>query len=165
MLCEKVLGNIKEDKYKNKDIDYVDIEWHETFKKIHKKTSSKGREVGIRLGNEILVKGLNQGDVLWCEGNDAVAVNIPQCEVISVKAENSVLVPKICYEIGNRHAALFKGNDENEFITPYNEPMLEMLNKIHKHSEGKCYGTIVEKRIEKLNFDNAISSTVNNHTH
>ena len=52
-----------------------------------------------------------------------------------------------------------------EFITPYNEPMLEMLNKIHRHKNGECVRVRAEKKTQKLNFDKAISSSVNNHTH
>lgn len=36
MLCEKVIGSIKDEKYKNYKVDYVNIEWHDAFKKIHK---------------------------------------------------------------------------------------------------------------------------------
>ena len=42
MLVEKVLGNISDKQFKNKNIDYVDIEWHEAFKKLHKKISQTG---------------------------------------------------------------------------------------------------------------------------
>lgn len=165
MLCEKILGNIKEDKYKDLSVDYVDIEWHDAFKKLHRLTSHSGEEVGIRLDNEVLTKGINQGDVLYADDKRIIAVNIPECEVIVVKAEAPVLVPKICYEIGNRHATLFWGENDMEFITPYNEPMLQMLNKIHKHIDGKCVRALAEKKVMKLDFDKAISSTVNNHTH
>ena len=42
MLVEKVIGNLNDDQFKNKNVDYVDIEWHEAFKKLHKKTSKNG---------------------------------------------------------------------------------------------------------------------------
>lgn len=32
MLVEKVIGNINDEQFKNSNIDYVDIEWHEAFK-------------------------------------------------------------------------------------------------------------------------------------
>ena len=54
MLVEKVLGNISDKQFKNKNIDYVDIEWHEAFKKLHKKISQTGIEVGIMLDIDIL---------------------------------------------------------------------------------------------------------------
>ena len=48
MLVEKVIGNINDEQFKNSNIDYVDIEWHEAFKKLHRNTSQSGIEVGIK---------------------------------------------------------------------------------------------------------------------
>ena len=39
MLAEKVIGKISDIKFTDKKIDYIDIEWHEAFKKLHKKIS------------------------------------------------------------------------------------------------------------------------------
>ena len=133
MLVEKVLGNISDDQFKNKNIDYVDIEWHEAFKKLHKKISQTGIEVGIKLDNDILTRGLRQGDVLAIDNDNVIAVNIPKDKALVVKVNDVHLVPKVCYEIGNRHATLFEGNNHNEFITIYNEPMKEMLEKRHQY--------------------------------
>ena len=41
MLCEQVLGKLHDFDTTGKTIEYVDIEWHEAFKKIHKKTTDK----------------------------------------------------------------------------------------------------------------------------
>ena len=58
MLCEQVLGKLHDFDTTGKTIEYVDIEWHEAFKKIHKKTTDKGTEVGIRMDDSILARGL-----------------------------------------------------------------------------------------------------------
>ena len=76
MLCEKVLGKLSDEKFKDLKVDYVDIDWYDAFKKLHKKVSVEGREVGIRLDNDILTKGLNQDDVLGVDGDTVVAVNM-----------------------------------------------------------------------------------------
>ncbi len=159
MICENVLGKIGDAEFSGKTIDYVDIFWDEAFKKLHRKTSQGGAELGIRLDDWVLTKGLNQDDVLGVEGDTVYAVNIPACEAIIVKvdAHHSHMVAKVCYEIGNRHAPLFWGEEEGSFITPYNEPMKVMLDKIHGVS------TKVEE--VKLNFDNRISAAVHSHTH
>ena len=78
MLIEKVIGNISDKQFKDKNIDYVDIQWHEAFKKLHKKTSQSGIEVGIKLDNDILTRGLRQGDVLAINEDSVIAVNIPK---------------------------------------------------------------------------------------
>ena len=156
MLVEKVIGNINDEQFKNKNIDYVDIEWHEAFKKLHKKTSQSGIEVGIKLDNDILTRGLRQGDILAMNEENIIAVNIPKDKALVVKVDDTHLVPKVCYEIGNRHATLFEGNNHNEFITIYSEPMKEMLEKI---------GANVSVEEVQFDFDKSISSSINAHHH
>ena len=45
MLCEQVLGKLHDFDTEGKTVEYVDIEWHEAFKKIHKKQRTKGRRL------------------------------------------------------------------------------------------------------------------------
>jgi urease accessory protein len=159
MLCEKIIGSLQDEKYKNLEVDYVDIEWHEAFTKLHRKTSTLGEDVGIRLDNDVLLKGLNQDDVLYADDKKVIAVNIPECEAIEVVVakDHERQIAKVCYEIGNRHATLFRGDDDFTFLTPYNEPMLLMLSKIH--------GVSAKKVMSKFNFNQSISSSINNHHH
>ena len=156
MLVEKVIGNINDEQFKNSNIDYVDIEWHEAFKKLHRKTSQSGIEVGIKLDNDILTRGLRQGDVLAINEDNVIAVNIHKDKALVVKVDDTHLVPKVCYEIGNRHATLFEGSSHNEFITIYSEPMKEMLEKIGANAT-----------VEEIQFDfnKSISSSINAHHH
>ena len=156
MLVEKVIGNINDEQFKNSNIDYVDIEWHEAFKKLHRKTSQSGIEVGIKLDNDILTRVLRQGDVLAINEDNVIAVNIPKDKALVVKVDDTHLVPKVCYEIGNRHATLFEGSSHNEFITIYSEPMKEMLEKIGANAT-----------VEEIQFDfnKSISSSINAHHH
>lgn len=67
------------------------------------------------------------------------------------------MIAKTCYEIGNRHAPLFYGENIFTFVTPYNEPMFLMLSKLH--------GVTAEKTTMRLDFDKRISATVHNHHH
>ena len=89
MLIEKVIGNINDKQFKDKNVDYVDIKWHEAFKKLHKKTSQSGIEVGIKLDNDILTRGLRQGDVLAINEDSVIAVNIPKDKALVVKVDDS----------------------------------------------------------------------------
>ena len=158
MLCEQVLGKLHDFDTTGKTIEYVDIEWHEAFKKIHKKTTDKGTEVGIRMDDSILARGLYQDDVIYADDEKLVVVNTPPCEVIRVSLTpgHEKMSEKVCYEIGNRHAPLFWGENDT-FITIYNEPMLVMLQKIH--------GVQAEKEVLKLDFDKRISASIHNHHH
>lgn len=158
MLCEQVLGKLEDLDVSGKTVEYVDIEWHEVFKRIHKKITDRGREVGIRMDDSILSRGLFQGDVIYQDETVIVAVNTPPCEIIEIALApgHEKMAAKVCYEIGNRHAPLFWG-EKDTFITIYNEPMLVMLSKIH--------GVTAEKKIAKLDFDRRISASLHNHHH
>ena len=158
MLCEQILGKLEETDLSGRKLEYVDIEWHEAFKKIHRKVTDKGTEVGIRMDDSVLSRGLLQGDVIYRDENLVIAVNTPPCEIIQVSLMegHEKMAAKVCYEIGNRHAPLFWG-EEDTFITIYNEPMMVMLSKIH--------GVTAVKKTEKLDFDRRISASVHNHHH
>ena len=41
MVCEKVIGKLKDVDIAGKTVEYVDIEWHEAFKKIHRKVTGQ----------------------------------------------------------------------------------------------------------------------------
>lgn len=159
MLCEKILGRADQTDLSGRQLDYVNIEWFEAFKKIHKKVTDKGEEVGIRLDDTALSRGLYEGDILYLDKERALVVHTPKCMVIRVKVDENHphMAAKVCYEIGNRHAPLFYGEEENTFITPYNEPMYLMLEKLH--------GVTATKEIQRLDFDRRISAAVHNHHH
>ena len=159
MLCEKILGRTDQMDLSGYQLDYVNIEWFEAFKKIHKKVTDKGEEVGIRLDDTVLSRGLYEGDILYLDKERALVVHTPKCMVIRVKVDENHphMAAKVCYEIGNRHAPLFYGEEENTFITPYNEPMYLMLEKLH--------GVTATKEIQRLDFDRRISAAVHNHHH
>lgn len=159
MLCEKILGTIDDSRFKGCLVDEVEMEWHEAFKKLHKKKSKKGRDIGIRLDNDILVRGLREGDVIGQEGEEIIAVKMLPCEVIVIEIASSHpdMVAKVCYEIGNKHASLLWGEHQLQFITPYNEPTMHLLKHLH--------GVTVKKEMQVLDFDQRISASINAHTH
>ena len=159
MICEKIIGKLNEINTENKTIEYVEIEWHEAFKRIHKKITNTGREIGIRLDDSVLSRGLYEGDVIYTDDTTIIAVHTPPCKAIkiTIQPDHAFMIAKTCYEIGNRHAPLFYGKDNFSFITPYNEPMLIMLNNLH--------GVTAIKTQTKLDFDKRISAVVHNHQH
>lgn len=159
MLCENIWGNLKDIDTTGKKIDYVEFEWDEAFKRIHKKVSRAGKEVGIRLDDSVLTKGIHTGDILWQEGDEVLAAEILPCKVIEVKLTkgHEKMAAKVCYEVGNRHAVLLWGEEEQTFLTPYTQPVLEMLEKIH--------GVKAEVKEQVLDFDKRISASIHSHTH
>ena len=159
VICKKILGNLKDGQYSNHVIEYIDIEWHDAFHKIHKKVTKEGTEVGIHLDNDVLVRGLQEGDILYADSSKVIAVHILPCEAIIaiVDTHHPKMIAKLCYEIGNRHATLFWGDNDHTFVTPYNEPILVMLKKIH--------GVTTKVQTISLDFSKSISSSINAHTH
>ena len=158
MVCENILGKLSDIDVTGKTVDYVEIEWHEAFKKLHRKVTEGGREIGIRMDDEVLTRGLFQDDVIYMDEEVVIAVSTPPCEVIEVSmtAGHEMMGAKVCYEVGNRHAPLFWG-ENGTYITIYDEPMLVMLSKIH--------GVVAEKKVAKLDFDKRISAAIHNHHH
>ena len=158
MVCENILGKLSDIDVTGKTVDYVEIEWHEAFKKLHRKVTEGGREIGIRMDDEVLTRGLFQDDVIYMDEEVVIAVSTPPCDVIEVSmtAGHEMMGAKVCYEIGNRHAPLFWG-ENGTYITIYDEPMLVMLSKIH--------GVVAEKKVAKLDFDKRISAAIHNHHH
>lgn len=159
MVCEKLEGTLEDVITSGKKVECVDIEWHEAFKKIHKKTTDSGREIGIRMEDWVLTRGLQEGDVIYQDENLVIAVRTPPCEIIQIRIQpgHNKMAAKVCYEIGNRHAPLFYGEDDESFVTPYNEPMLAMLQKLHGVSAVKSTG--------RLDFHEKISASIHNHHH
>lgn len=160
MLCEKILGTLSEPQYKGKLVDYVDIDWHETYNKLLRKTSRAGRDVAIRLGDEVLKTGMKPGDILGIdEDGTLIVVDVLPADVLIVTLTEPTPfnVAKAAYEIGNCHAPLFAGQEEFQFVTIFNEPMEHLLHHLH--------GVKVEQKTEKLDFSKQISSIVGHGHH
>lgn len=150
MIIESVLGNLSEDKYSSLEVDYLDIEWYNSAKKIDRLKTKSGVEVGIRLCDEAVSKGLRQDDVLFADEKSVIAVSILPCKALVMTVTDIHLLPKFCYEIGNRHAPFFYGDSHHEFVTPYDKPIQVMLEKI---------GIDVQVKEVKINLSHSISSS------
>ena len=159
MLCEKILGKSTDAAFAGLRVDTVDIEWHEAFSKLHRLVSKEGEDVGIRMDNDILKHGLNQDDVIYADSEKIIAVNIPPCEAIRacVREDHPGQIAKLCYEVGNTHTSMFRGEDAYTFYAPYHEALYDKISHIH--------GVSAEKVMMRFDFSKALSSTVNNHHH
>jgi urease accessory protein len=157
MIYTKILGKVDDEDFKNRPVDYIDFEWHETYSKLHRKTSRSGRDVALSLDDSILKIGIKPGDVFGVDSDGSViAADVLETDILSVRLENPNFfsTAKVAYEIGNCHAPLFAGKDQNELITIFNEPMQNLLEGLHGIKAK------VERRNEKLDFSKQISSIV-----
>ncbi|TJX12933.1 urease accessory protein UreE [Tissierella creatinini] len=157
-IITRVKGNIREQEFEDLPIDYIDIPWYDSGKRIQKLVTKKGISIGIRLDDENIARGLLQGDVLEVINGEAIVLNIIEEKCITIKLMDLKTVAKVCYEIGNRHSPLFYSEDYSDLILPYDEPMLVMLNKL---------GVETSVRMMKIHRDRSISSvnTSNHHGH
>ncbi len=153
MLVEKVLGKINN--ISHESVEYVSIEWHECHKRIIKKTLKNGEILGIRLSTEDAKAGLADGDVLAVSEGRAYVVEVAPAEALVIDATPD-MVAKVCYEIGNRHAPFYKGENSTQFYTPCEMPVKVMLEKL---------GVKVSVGMVKLTQENAISSASGGHSH
>ena len=156
MIINKTEGSIEDKRFEGLSIDYADIPWYDSGKRIHKLMTNKGINIGIRLDSDVVNRGLLQGDVLKVMDGEAIVINIIEEKCIAVKINDLKTVAKVCYEIGNRHAPLFYSEDYSELILPYDKPMFEMLKKL----EAEAY--VKNTRIHR---DKSISSVNNSHDH
>ncbi|HBB14362.1 MAG TPA: urease accessory protein UreE [Treponema sp.] len=157
MIYTKILGKVDDENFKNRPVDYIDFEWHETYSKLHRKTSRSGRDVALSLDDSILKIGIKPGDVFGVDSDGSViAADVLETDILSVRLENPNFfsTAKVAYEIGNCHAPLFAGKDEHELITIFNEPMQKLFEELHGIKAK------VERRNEKLDFSKQISSIV-----
>ncbi|AFI05735.1 urease accessory protein UreE [Helicobacter cetorum] len=129
MIIERLSGNLRDLNPLDFNVDYVNLEWFETRKKIARFKTEQAKDIAIRLKDAPKL-GLSHGDILFKEGKDIIAINILASQVIHIEAKSVAEVAKICYEIGNRHAALYYGENPFEFKTPFDKPMLALLEKL-----------------------------------
>ncbi|MBC2581209.1 urease accessory protein UreE [Clostridium sp. DJ247] len=124
MIVESILGHLNDFDVYGREVDYVDVEWYEVSKKVLKKDSKAGKEIGIKQKGE---QRLNHNDVLYYDSEEIVIVNIPECEAILIKPKTIEEMGRVCYEIGNKHVQLFL--HDNEVRVPYEEPLMKLLDK------------------------------------
>ena len=150
MIIKEKLGNINSFPNNNKNIDWLDMEWHETNKRIlHKKTRS-GKEVTMKFLKEN--QNLTQGDILFEDAENIIAIDIQSCEAIVIKPKTMFEMAAICYEIGNKHLPLFLYEDE--LLIAYEAPLFNLLTS---------QGYEVNKENRKL--INPLKTSVASHAH
>lgn len=130
MVVEKILGNLKDYNIGIRKLDKVWLEWYELEKKLLKKTTESGDEVGIRVENH-----LHEGDVLYADDNRVVAVDILPSELVVVKVATMQEMGRLCFELGNRHLSL--AIEEHQVTIPYDEPTFLYLEKLGFHPKKK----------------------------
>jgi urease accessory protein len=135
MVIKQKLENINSIQINNLTIDYLQIYWYETNKRIlHKKTNA-GIDVVMKFLNEN--QQLTNGDIVYKDDTTIVVIDVIDCEAIVIQPKTMYEMASICYEIGNKHLPLFFEKDA--LLIPFEQPIFKLLT-------AQGYDVKVEKR-------------------
>ncbi|MCT3762101.1 urease accessory protein UreE [Elizabethkingia anophelis] len=123
MIINECIGNIKDISVAGKIIDYLDLEWFETTKRIQRKKTRQGVDIAIKFLRE--GQRLREGDILYEDGKKAIVVNVLETEAIVITPTSMLEMGTVCYEIGNKHIPLFI--QEDKVLLPFEMPMYRWL--------------------------------------
>ncbi|MCT2561742.1 urease accessory protein UreE [Chryseobacterium herbae] len=149
MIINQTIGNLAENP-SAKHIDYLDLEWFETTKRIQRKKTRLGTDIAIKFLRE--GQRLREGDILFEDEENIIAVNVLETEAIMMSPDSLLEMGTVCYEIGNKHIPLFI--QEDKVLLPFEMPMFRWL---------EASGFKPEKQTVKLL--NLLKSNVEPHGH
>ncbi|CAA7386240.1 urease accessory protein UreE [Chryseobacterium fistulae] len=149
MIINETIGNLIQNPT-TKPVDYLDLEWFETTKRIQRKKTRLGIDIAIKFLRE--GQRLREGDILFEDDEKVIAVNIMETEAIVMSPASLLEMGTVCYEIGNKHIPLFIQDDK--VLLPFEMPMYRWL---------EASGSKPEKQFVKLL--NLLKSNVEPHGH
>ena len=133
LLLRRELGGVFE-------IDELLLDWDQVDARAFVGVTELGRTVDIRLG---VVDGdrLADGDVLAIDRSGmvpvAVVVRLRSAEVYLVEVDrmDPIALAHVCWEIGNMHAPLFRGESDEHTVRMYT-PLQPVLGRMLRGIEG-----------------------------
>lgn len=133
LLLRRELGGVFE-------ADELLLDWDQADARTFVGVTELGRTVDIRLG---VVGGdrLADGDVLAIDRSDAVpvavVVRLRSAEVYLVEVDrmDPIALAHVCWEIGNMHAPLFRGDSDEHTVRMYT-PLQPVLGRMLRDIEG-----------------------------
>lgn len=149
MIFENTIGNLTSFEVADRTLDFVNLEWFELDKKLMRKSTASGEEIGIRIQTH-----LQDGDVLYEDEARVIAIDVLPCELIAAAADSMIEMGRLCFELGNRHLSLVI--EEHEVKTPYDEPTYLYLKKL---------GFRVKKVMDKFTHVTVCNAHAHTHTH
>ena len=138
MLVTEILGNLRDIKDTDIQIDSILIEWFNTRKRIARYTSMQGKDIALKFEKPLSI-GLNHGDIVFKDEKSIIAISIVPTHILNIYAKTELDIAKLCYEIGNYHLPLFLGENAFHFRTPFELPLqrvLDRYNIFYKEEEG-----------------------------
>lgn len=130
MIVTKVRGKLTDLEYEllsgreDLSIEQVYLSWDELQKRILRKTTDAGRDIGIQLESG----HLHPGDILYRGENHLIVVRVKEEAVLLVPVRDMREMGLAAHAIGNMHAPIELKSDC--VITPYNSVLEEQLVKL-----------------------------------
>lgn len=120
MITEKIYGKLEKT---DKTVEYVYIDWFERDKRLLRKITDSGEEIGIKIDAP-----LNENDIIYEDESRVIAVAIAPSDLVSVDVFTMREMGRLCFELGNRHLSLAIG--ENNVKFPYDAPTFEYIKRL-----------------------------------
>lgn len=136
-------------------IEYLELEWFDTTKRIIRAYSTGGKELGFSNLDSV---ALEDGDVLYDADGICIVVRVLPCSCIVFEPQSIKEMAIACFEIGNKHIPIFI-NDQNEVITAFEKPLFDQLKRAGFQpmiEERVIERTDVLKMHQVTNFKNKI---------
>lgn len=133
LLLRRNLGGVFE-------VDELLLDWDQADTRAFVGVTELGRTVDIRLGAADGDR-LADGDVLVIDRSDtvpvAVVVRLRSAEVYLVEVDrmDPIALAHVCWEIGNMHAPLFRGDSDEHTVRMYT-PVQPVLGRMLRGVEG-----------------------------
>lgn len=124
MIYSQVLGNIREFHIEDRQVENVYLEWDDINKRILRKTTDKGREIGLTINTG---KPFQDGDVIYIDDQTIVVLRMTETDVISVRPQDITEMGHICYALGNRHLPIFI--EREEVVVPFEPTTWSFLQR------------------------------------
>ena len=124
MLIQQKKGKLDAIHINNRCIDWLQLEWYESSKRILRKQTQAGNELALKFLDKDPM--LTQGDILYEDDTIIIAVDILPCEVLVIQPANLFEMASVCYEIGNKHLPLFF--EKEEVLVPFEMPLFRLLS-------------------------------------
>lgn len=128
------------------DIERVTLEWFELDRRMLRKTTDRGREIGIVIDG---LQRLKQGDVLQGD-SEMIAVEVADTPALVLKPADMKQMAQVCYELGNRHAVVFIEGEQ--VLVPFDPTIAELFKKLS-----------IPHKIEKRRLENVLRPESNHH--
>lgn len=136
MICKEIKGNsfeleLTSDNDELYGFEIVALTWDECAKRILRKKTDLGKEIGISLPFQTT---LLHGDILFQDEEHTVLVFVQPCEVLVIFAESIQELGVLAYELGNRHLPL-QVTEKGEIVVLPDNPTEVLLKKLNAHYE------------------------------